>query len=265
MHYEWHGSQADSAPVLVFSSGLGGSAHYWKGQLAALGKDYRILLYDHAGTGRSPATLPDDYSIEHMADELLTLLASLSVSRCDFVGHALGGLVGMVLAKTQPALINNLVVVNAWSQPNPHTLRCFAIRKALLANCEPQMFLQMQALILYPPDYIASHITELEQEEAHMLAHFPNQPNLLKRIEALSQFDIDALLAQIQSRTLVYANKDDVLVPWQQSLNLADKLPNAQLQAFDYGGHASSVTTPDTFNDTLLTFLSTQQQAAQAV
>ena len=117
MHYEWHGSQADSAPVLVFSSGLGGSAHYWKGQLAALGKDYRILLYDHAGTGRSPATLPDDYSIEHMADELLTLLASLSVSRCDFVGHALGGLVGLVLAKTQPALINNLVVVNAWSQP----------------------------------------------------------------------------------------------------------------------------------------------------
>ncbi|TPV57380.1 pyrimidine utilization protein D [Aestuariibacter sp. GS-14] len=265
MHYEWHGSQLDSAPVLVCSSGLGGSAHYWKGQLATLGKDYRILLYDHAGTGRSPATLPNGYSIEHMANELLNLLASLSVTRCNFIGHALGGLVGLVLAKTQPELINKLVLVNAWSQPNPHTLRCFAIRKALLANCEPQMFLQMQALILYPPDYIARHISELEQEEAHMLANFPNQANLLKRIDALSQFDIDASLAQIQARTLVYANKDDVLVPWQQSQHLADKLPNAQFRLFDYGGHASSVTTPNIFNSTILTFLSTQQQAAQAV
>ncbi|GGF85981.1 pyrimidine utilization protein D [Alteromonas lipolytica] len=255
MYFEWHGSANPNAPVVVCSSGLGGAAQFWSPQLKALSADYRVLLYDHKGTGRSPAPLPDDYTIAQMAEELLSLLVSLAVSRCHFIGHALGGLVGLRMAYVKPSLFDSLILINAWASANPHTLRCFAIRKSILANCEASVFLKMQSLLLYPPDYIAEHADLLEQEEARHEAHFPDKTNLLARISALSMFDMQAQLPEINTPILVLANKDDALVPWQQSKVLADGLPHGQLHLCDYGGHASTVTTPDKINTILLDYL----------
>jgi aminoacrylate hydrolase len=255
MYFEILGSKSPEAPTVVLSSGLGGSAHFWHTQLPALESGYRVIVYDQNGTGRSPASLPSDYSIQSMADELLALIDDIKITRCHFVGHALGGLVGLKIALQRPEMLQSLVLVNAWSSPNPHSLRCFNVRKALLRNSTPDIYLQAQALFLYPPDWIMHNIAKLEQEERHLLEHFPDQNNLLTRIKALSEFDIDSQLAAIKVDTLVVANKDDMLVPWQRSEVLASGLPNGTLRVFDYGGHACTVTEPKIFNDLLLTHL----------
>ncbi|MDO7085251.1 pyrimidine utilization protein D [Pseudocolwellia sp. AS88] len=255
MYIEVLGQQNANAPTVVFSSGLGGSAHFWQGQLKELCEKYRVVIYDQLGTGRSPAQLPKNYSIEHMADELQEALNKLDITTFHFVGHALGGLVGLVLAQRIPKQIMSAVLVNAWSYANPHTLRCFAIRKSLLASGDNAAYLKMQALLLYPPDWINANIGKLEEEERHMQKNFPDMDNLLLRIGALSQFDIDKALASINVKTLVIANKDDLLVPWQQSENLASKLPSASLCLMEYGGHASSISTPDEFNRILIEHL----------
>ncbi|MEO9947429.1 pyrimidine utilization protein D [Paraglaciecola sp.] len=256
MYFEILGSNHPEAPTVVLSSGLGGSAHFWKAQLPALESRFRVIVYDQNGTGRSPGVLPSGYSIQSMATELLALLDSIDVSHCHFVGHALGGLVGLQIAVERPELLQSLVLINAWSSPNEHSLRCFRVRKSLLDNSPPLMYLQAQALFLYPPDWIMQNIDMLEQEEQHMLESFPDKHNLLARIQALSEFDIEADIASITTPTLIVANKDDMLVPWQRSEVLAGFLPNAELAVYEYGGHACTVTTPDVFNDKLLTFLS---------
>ena len=255
MYFEILGSKKPDASTVVLSSGLGGSAHFWQAQLPALQSSYRIIVYDQNGTGRSPATLPSNYSIQSMTDELLALVDEIKITRCHFIGHALGGLVGLNIALQRPEILQSLVLVNAWSSPNPHTLRCFTVRKSLLHNCPPEMYLQAQALFLYPPDWIMNNIERLDEEEQHMLEHFPNRDNLLVRIKALSQFDIDLQLGAIKTDTLVVANKDDMLVPWQRSEVLTAGLANASLQVFDFGGHACTVTTPRVFNELLLKHL----------
>ena len=255
MHYEILGRQEPSAPTLVFSSGLGGSARFWAPQLPVLSQAYRIVLYDHAGSGRSPAALPDDYSIGHMADELITLLNTLGVDHCHFIGHALGGLVGLEMALKAPTLLASQVLINAWSSPNSHSARCFAVRKNLLRDSGPAAYVQAQALFLYPADWIAEHSAQLAEDDAHALAHFPEPANLLRRIAALQAFDIDARLGDIQTPTLLIANRDDMLVPWQRSQHLAGRLPNARLELLEYGGHASSVSDSETFNRVLLDHL----------
>ena len=263
MYYEIHGAQSHTsandtqgcAPTVLLSSGLGGSANFWQPQLGALSKHFRVIVYDQQGTGRSPAALPKDYSIAHMAQDVRELLQSLNVTSCHFIGHALGGLVGLHLALHHPEMLQSLVPINAWSCPNPHTLRCFDIRKSILDTGSKSDYLKMQALLLYPPDWIAKHVVALEQEEAHMLSHFPDKANLLARIHALSQFNIDDALLQIQTNTLVIANRDDTLVPWQCSQALAHKLPNSRISVLEYGGHASTITMPDRLNNLLLTHL----------
>ncbi|WP_183140145.1 alpha/beta hydrolase, partial [Pseudomonas syringae] len=57
---------------------------------------------------------------------------------------------------------------------------------------------------------------------------------------------------------LLIANRDDMLVPWQQSRHLAEVLPNARLVLLEYGGHASSISDPLPFQRALLDFLSAQ-------
>ena len=257
LYHEIHEPEGgnEDAPTLVLSSGLGGSANFWKPQLAALTRTYRVITYDHLGTGRSPAALPEGYTIADMADELLALLDSLDVNECHLIGHALGGLVGLELALKRPSMLTSLIPINAWSCPNIHSARCFNIRKALLAAGDKEAFLQMQALILYPPDWIVEHAEALQAEEAHMLAHFPDEANLLKRINALTTFNIDDRLSGINTDTFIIANRDDLLVPWKRSQILAARLPCAAISVLDYGGHASTVTVPDTLNDLILTHL----------
>ncbi|HEX8595736.1 MAG TPA: pyrimidine utilization protein D [Pseudomonas sp.] len=258
MHYEILGCQAADAPTLVLSSGLGGSARFWTPQLPALSEHYRVVVYDQAGTGRSPASLPEDYSIARMADELAQMLDELDIQHCHFIGHALGGLVGLELALQRPRLLQSMVLINAWSSPNPHSERCFAIRKNLLRDTGPAAYVQAQALFLYPADWIAAHTEQLAEDEAHALANFPDTDNLLRRIAALQAFDIEDRLEQIDTPTLLIANRDDMLVPWQRSQHLAQTLTNARLALLDYGGHASSVSDVEPFNRVLLDYLASQ-------
>ena len=255
MFYQLKGSKSPDAPLVVLSSGLGGSADFWQSQFPALETDFRVFVYDQLGTGRTPGKLPDDYSIDSMASELLELLKELGVTQCHFVGHALGGLVGLKLALQSPGILQSMVLINAWSSPNPHTLRCFHVRKSILNNCEPEIYLQTQAILLYPPDWIADNAEKLQQQEQLRAKAFPDRDNLLLRIKALSEFDVDEELKSISINTLLIANKDDVLVPWQRSKVLLEGLPNAKLELLDYGGHACTLTVTKRFNELLRSHL----------
>ena len=237
------------------SSGLGGSAHYWTPNLQALSEKFRVITYDHFGTGRSPGNIPEGYTIADMAQEVATLLDGLGIQSCHFVGHALGGLIGLELACQRPARLNRLVLVNTWIKTHPHTLRCFAARKSLLLNTGIPAYVAAQPLFLYPPDWMAARQPWLAEQDATSIAHFPGIDTVLRRIAAIETFDLTEIAPAIQNPTCVIAASDDMLVPSLCSLTLADALPNAELDLFPQGGHACNITAPDRFNARLTAFL----------
>lgn len=259
VYYEVHGSGKPDAPSLLLSSGLGGSANFWKPQIGALvDAGWRVVAYDQRGTGRSPAPLPGQYSIADMARDVEEVLGASSTPTCHFVGHALGGLVGLQLALDAPDRVASLVLVNAWSKPNSHSARCFDTRLALLGAYGPSAYVEAQPIFLYPAAWCVEHADVVEAEVAHAIAHFPGEANMRARIGALRAFDVDARLAEIVAPTLVATATDDVLVPWTCSRRLHEALPHAILDAVSHGGHAHSVTDPDPFNRSLLAFLAKQ-------
>jgi aminoacrylate hydrolase len=256
LHYEVHGP-SDAAATVLLSSGLGGSAGFWQPQLGALVEaGHRVIAYDQRGTGRSPGTLPDDgYAISDMARDVIEILDATHTAQCHFVGHALGGLVGLRLALDAPDCVASLVLVNAWSKPNPHSARCFDARLALLGTLGPRAYVEAQPIFLYPAAWCAEHAQRVADEVDHAFAHFPGEANMRARIAALRAFDVDAHLAGITAPTLIAAARDDVLVPWTCSQRLADGLHDVTLDFMPHGGHAHSVTEAPTFNRSLLDFL----------
>ena len=159
------------APVVVMISGLGGTGSYWLAQRDALAAQFQVVCYDQCGTGDNPATLPDNYQISDMANELLSALQQAGIDRFCVIGHALGALVGMQLALDYPQAVSALVLVNGWLSLDVHTRRCFQIRERLLLAGGPQAWVEAQPLFLYPADWLSAHAPRMEAEEALALAH----------------------------------------------------------------------------------------------
>jgi aminoacrylate hydrolase len=248
LYWEEHGRP--DGPPLILSPGLGGSAAYWAPNLEALSADHRVILYDHRGTGRSSRDLAFNVSVEDMALDVLALMDGLGLASATLVGHAAGGVIGLALALGAPERLGGLVVVNGWSKPDPHFVRCFEARLALLRGSGVRAFIRAQPIFLYPARWISANDERLAAEEAQQLRDFQGAPNVEARIAALAAFDVDARLAEIGTPTLLIAAQDDMLVPASCSERLAEGLPDATLEAMT-GGHACNVTEAESFNHIL--------------
>ena len=265
MTFDVHACERPDAETVLLSAGLGGAAGYWTPQIAALTSRYRVITYDQGGTGRERATqLPIGYAISDMADEVQAILDATGTTACHFVGHALGGLVGIDLALRHPDRVRSLTVVNGWATADAHTRRCFEIRVALLEGAGPEAYVRAQPIFLYPPTWLAANAERMEAEDAHALSGFQGSNNLLRRIEALLRFDATPQLDALKLPVLLSAARDDVLVSCSQSEELATRLPHATLDVAAFGGHGLNVTEPAAFNGLLLRFLDRQPRSPSA-
>lgn len=255
LHYDIHDGPGPDAPTVVLSAGLGGAAGFWAPQMAALAQRFRVIGYDHRGTGRSVRGLTQSHSVDTMAADIVEVLDDARVERAHLIGHAAGGLAGLALALAHPGRLDRLVVVNGWAAPDPHIVRCFDVRLALLNDSGPEAYVHAQALFLYPPDWISAHAARLDAEEPHHLAAFPPLEVVRARIAAVLAWDIADRLCEITTPVLVAAAADDSLIPVHCSKQLAAGLPNAVLEITPWGGHAYTVTAPEVFNASVLAFL----------
>ncbi|WP_407927949.1 pyrimidine utilization protein D [Belnapia arida] len=242
--------------VVVLSAGLGGGAGFWAPQVPTLETQFRVLHYDHRGTGANRAALPEGYSIGHMADDVLEILDDAECPTAHILGHALGGLVGLELARRAPARVGRLVLVNAWAQADRHTARCFDVRLGVLASQGTGAYVAAQPLFLHSAAYASAHHEKILAEIEHGTATFQGEDTLRKRIGALHAFDVMTDLPSIRHPTLVAAAKDDLLVPYTASEALAAGLPNATLWLTDHGAHACTVENPAPFNAVMMNFFS---------
>lgn len=243
--YDWHGPE--DGPVLILSPGLGGSGSYWTPNLAALSRDHRVLVYDHRGTGRSRA-LGETVSIGSMAADVRGLMDALGISRPYFLGHAIGGMIGLELGD----VVAKRVVVNGWPRLDPHTERCFDVRLDLLRSSGPEAYVRAQPIFLYPAGWSSMNAGMLDVEAEHQLERFPPVATVEKRIAAARAFELRPGPA---CPTLLVAAADDVLVPAHCSELLAGELADSTVATLQWGGHACNVTDPDTFNRVVLKFL----------
>jgi hypothetical protein len=150
----------------------------------------------------------------------------------------------------------SIVVVNGWVAPDPHFLRCFEARLALLRHAGPEAFLRAQPIFLYPAPWISQNHSALETEREHQLAAFPGEATMEKRIAALAAFDISERLDQITTPILAYASRDDMLVPFTCTTEGLSRAPDCQVELAPWGGHGCNITDPARFTGAVADFLS---------
>jgi len=111
IHYLDQGPE--DASVVLFVHGLGGSSEYWKPVLNCPEmQKYRCLAIDMLGFGRSDKPKDFNYSLENHAETIRKFLAMKKVNKVIYVGHSMGGSVGIALVK-QADLAEKLVLVDS--------------------------------------------------------------------------------------------------------------------------------------------------------
>jgi len=118
-----------------------------------------------------------------------------------------------------------------------------------------EAYLKAQPVFFYPAEYVASHMEEIDAQNALRVKGFQPGPGLLARMEALTAFDIVSDLKDIHVPVLVVSAADDMLVPARSSRLLSDALPNVMPVEMPWGGHAVTVTATRAFNEHLMSFL----------
>ena len=250
LHYEEAGR---GEPVLLVP-GLSGVGSFWQPQAAELARDFRVVVHDHRGTGRSTHSRIE-YSVEQMAGDVLALMDALGIASAHLVGHSTGGAIGQVLALDHPRRLRSLVLSATWAGPDPYFRRLFESRKRVLLDSGVEAYLRASVLVLAPPWWVSANDAAIaEQHRVAALAAAPVEVTA-SRIDAIVRFDRRARLGGIRVPTLVIVAEDDMVTPRFYSDDIASRIPGAKLVVLPGGGHFAPSVTPEPYNAAVGAFL----------
>jgi len=101
------------SPVVLIP-GLASPAAVYDDLASKIGRDHKLILVQINGFAGSPAgTAPLDNMLTGAVDELAAWLAANHIEKPAVIGHSMGGLMEMMLAKRHPAAAGRLMIVDA--------------------------------------------------------------------------------------------------------------------------------------------------------
>ena len=104
-----HGSQP-----MLFAHGFGCDQNMWRFVTPAFADDYRIVLFDYVGSGKSDLDAYDKAryaSLNGYAEDVLDVCHALDLQNMIFVGHSVSSMVGVLAAIREPSRFSKLILV----------------------------------------------------------------------------------------------------------------------------------------------------------
>jgi pimeloyl-ACP methyl ester carboxylesterase len=95
---------------LIILHGLFGTSDNWQTHAKKLAEYYQVILVDQRNHGHSPWS--EDFTYEHLADDLEHLVSHLGMDKFTLIGHSMGGKTAMYYAQKFPNRLEKMVVVD---------------------------------------------------------------------------------------------------------------------------------------------------------
>jgi pimeloyl-ACP methyl ester carboxylesterase len=262
--------------TVVLLHGRNFPSSYWEPTIKALTEaGYRVVAPDQIGFGKSSKPT-FAYSFDAMARATIALLDSLHVDRFDLVGHSMGGMLAVRLARAYGSRIDHLVL---YSPIGLEDYRFYAppVTDEMLANNERALTAdgyRKQLMTNYTLSLPSSAIEPFVQLR-EQIKESGEYPRWLKSFVASYQMIYSQPVAHeiplIDRPTLFIMGANDHNAPGRPfappelrakmgknaelAQALAARMANAKVKVFEGVGHLGHLEAPQPFNETLLSFL----------
>ncbi|MFZ9011582.1 MAG: alpha/beta fold hydrolase [Anaerohalosphaeraceae bacterium] len=252
VHYQIAGS---GSKTIVFIHGWSCDTEFWKYQTPALTEDYRVILIDLPGHGKSDA--PEmDYTMKAFADAVKAVLDDSSTEKAVLAGHSMGFVVAWQFAIKYPANTVGICSVDGFFMRIPDDPAEFDVLKLNIDMIKGG--LKMPDRKAFLTVFLESMYTEktTPQIRDFILKKMAATPNHVGDSAMDDLFNLDNWrdLPALDIPTLaMYVNNPHHTE--QDRAFLREKFTNLDYHEIDDYSHFFMLETPDTFNATLKAFL----------
>jgi proline iminopeptidase len=276
LYYEVLGD--DDAPAIVVFHGGPGLSDHRKGKEAyrSLTDDYRLVVYDHRGSGQSSRTPP--FTHEQLADDAEALRDHLGIDEWVVIGGSYGGFIAQEYALRHPEHLRGVVLRDTAATPE-HRDRA----REIAAERIPEV----QAADLDVPEVTKESFDRMMEGRLRSDEEFRRTYHSVAPLYAPSLDDFDAAatretieslnfrhethnamfsrehpemdytadLPDVSVPFLVTVGRHDWITPVEFAEQIADLVPDSRLVVFEESGHSPNLDEPAAYEATVREFL----------
>ena len=234
---------------MIFAHGFGCDQNMWRLVAPAFEDDFRVVLFDHVGAGRSDLSAYDRNkysSLQGYASDVLEICRELDLRRAVFVGHSVSAMIGVLAAIREPDRFDKLVLVG----PSPRYIDDEGYAggfsrediDGLLDSLDTNYLgwsSAMAPVIMGNPDR-----PELGTELTNSFCRTdPAIASRFARVTFLS--DNRADLPQLGTRALILQCSEDAIAPRSVGEYVHRQLPDSELVVMKATGHCPNLSAPE--------------------
>jgi sigma-B regulation protein RsbQ len=244
---------------MLFAHGFGCDQNMWRFMAPTFEDDYKVVLFDHMGAGRSDISAYDREkygSLDGYARDIVELCQELNLSDVVFVGHSVSAMIGVLAAKQDPSRFGALILVG----PSPRYLNDHGYEGGFSRQDIDELLESLESNYLGWSSTMAPAIMgnperpALGAELANSFCRTdPTIASQFARVTFLS--DNRADLAQVTIPTLILQCSDDIIAPKSVGEFIHAQIPGSTLVQLQATGHCPNLSAPDETADAILTFL----------
>lgn len=208
--------------------------------LDGLAVAHHIIALDYQGIGLSGGTAP--VTIDEMARDVIAVISELGYTAVDLMGFSLGGFVAQDVALKAPSLVRKLILTGTGPAGGAGITRVGAVSwplilKGMLTLRDPKIYLFFTSTTngrRAAKDFLARlKERQLDRDKE------PTPRAFLRQLRAIKDWGRQAPqdLGRIHIPVLVANGDNDIMVPTSNSLDMARRIPNAELVIYKDAGH----------------------------
>ena len=264
LEVEDHGSPTGEPLLLIM--GLGMQLVAWHPDFVAslVARGYRVIRFDNRDIGLSqrfdqlgvPNLALDSlryavgmkvrapYTVADMADDAAGLLGALGIPSAHICGASMGGMIAQQLAVRHPGCVKSLTLIMTSSGSRRLPGPTLKVRSAMISR--PQDPNDVDSVVAHyvklyrligSPGYPAAE-ADLKQRLGHSVRRSYRPQGTARQMVAIAaDGNRSKLLAGIKVPTQIIHGKQDPLVPVAAGIDLAAKIPGAQIDLIEGMGH----------------------------
>ena len=246
INYEISGKKG--APWLVLSHSLACNVRMWDPTVEAFKDRFQILNYDMRGHGATEAPA-GAYTLDMLADDVISLMKSLDIRRAHFAGLSIGGMIGQTLVLKDSSLVEKLVLADTGHSQPPEAIAQWKERIVIAESKGMKALVEstMQRWFTEP-----FRNTPPAKKIADIIAATPVN-GYVGCAQAIMKLNTTARLKEIKIPVLAITGEADGAAGGTKYIG--ENVPGAKFVSISQAAHIANVEQPEKFNQALRDFL----------